>query len=390
MIVCITIQTFINKVMPLLVMRDAIRATAITSFKDTGILRAGYIEALEKWLNRPEIIIIKGVRRSGKSTILKQISSRLHKKSVYINFDDYRLLPHLSIRLLEEILELFPDMDYYLFDEIQKVPQFESWLRTHYDIRTHKKFIISGSNVSMLSPKFGTVLTGRNITFEIFPLSYEEFKSFGGKSFEEYLKYGGFPEVVLEKDEERKIKLLMQYFNDILLRDVLEKYKIAPTQQFKAVAHHIISNTGLKISANKLAKELGINSRTAENYLSYLVDAYLVFEVPFFSYSTKTKYLAGRASKYYCIDNGLTTALSIRTNKGHLFEAAVAQSLRRKEKEMYHWIGKKEVDFIQNQEAYQVSLTTVEEEAFEELKKEFKHIKKTTTITLSNFEKLCL
>lgn len=367
-------------------MKEAIQATAITSFKDTGILRPKYVEAVEQWLDRPEIIIIKGVRRSGKSTILRQIASRLRKKSVYINFDDYRLLPHLSIKLLEEILKLFPHMDYYLFDEIQKVPQFESWLRTHYDIRAHKKFIISGSNVSMLSPKLGTVLTGRNITFEIFPLDYEEFKTFSGESLDEYLQYGGFPEVVLEKNEERKTKLLLQYFNDILLRDVLEKYKIAPTQQFKAAAHHILSNTGLKISANKLAKELGINSRTAENYLSYLVDAYLIFEVPFFSYSTKTKYLAGRASKYYCIDNGLTTSLSIKTNKGHLFEAIVAQALRRKGKELYHWIGKKEVDFIQNQKAYQVSLTSVEKEAFTEVKKEFKHIKAAKIVTPDNFE----
>jgi predicted AAA+ superfamily ATPase len=372
--------------MLLIDMEEAIKTAAVTSFKDMGILRPMYVETVEKWLDRPEIIIIKGVRRSGKSTIMKQVASRLHEKSVYVNFDDYRLLPHLSVNLLEEILKSFPDMNYYFFDEIQKVPQFESWLRTHYDIRTHKKFIISGSNISMLSPKLGTVLTGRNVTFEVFPLDYGEFKAFSGESFDRYLQYGGFPEVVLEKNEERKTKLLSQYFNDILLRDVLEKHAIAPTQQFKAVAHHILSNTGLKISANKLAKELGINSRTAENYLSYLVDAYLVFEVPFFSHSTKTKYMAGRASKYYCIDNGLTTSLSIKTNKGHLFEAAVAQALRRKGSELYHWAGKNEVDFIQNQKAYQVSLTTAEEEAFDELKKEFKHIKETKTVTPDSFE----
>lgn len=116
------------------------------------------------------------------------------------------------------------------------------------------------------------------------------------------------------------------------------------------------------------------------------MDAYLVFEVPFFSYSTKTKYMAGRASKYYCIDNGLTTSLSVKTNKGHLFEAAVAQALRRKGDELYHWADKKEVDFIQNQKAYQVSLTTVEDGAFDELKKEFKHIKTTKTVTPQNFE----
>ncbi|HIH31171.1 TPA: ATP-binding protein [Candidatus Woesearchaeota archaeon] len=367
-------------------MNDAIKATVRTTFKDIGIYRYKYLEMIENWLSRPEIIIIKGVRRSGKSTILKQIASRL-RKAVYVNFDDYRLLPYLNIDLLEEIIKTYRDAKYFFFDEIQKIPKFESWLRTHYDIKSHKKFIISGSNISLLSPKLGTVLTGRNITFEIFPLNYQEFKAFKGGSFEQYIKFGGFPEIVLEKNEEKKMQLLMQYFNDILLRDILEKHQIAPTQQFKAMAQYIIANTGLKISANKLAKELGINSRTAENYLSHMVDAYLIFEVPYFSYSAKTKYLADRASKYYCIDNGLTSALSAKTNKGHLFEAITAQALRRNNQELYYWSGKKEVDFIQKQTAYQVSLTTINESAFSELKECFKHIEKTVAITPNNFEK---
>lgn len=240
----------------------------------------------------------------------------------------------------------------------------------------------------MMSPKLGTVLTGRNITFEIFPLDYYEFKKFSKDNFDKFVQYGGFPEIVLENDEEKKIKLLLQYFNDILLRDILEKHNITPTQKFKAIAQHIIANTGIKISANKLAKKLGINSRTAENYLSYLVDAYLIFEVPFFSYSTKTKYRATRASKYYCIDNGLTNALALKLNKEHLFEAIIAQILRKRSNELYHWQGKQEVDFIQKYTAYQVSLTTVEEKAFQELQKEFKHIKKIKTITPKNFDKI--
>lgn len=362
-------------------MKEAIKASTITQFVNTGILRKEYVKLIENWLERPEIIILKGVRRSGKSTILKQVAARLKGKAIYVNFDDYKLLSYLSVELLESIVKTHPDMDYYFFDEIQKVPQFESWLRTYYDIKTHKKFIISGSNISMMSPKLGTVLTGRNITFEVFPLSFEEFKQFSKDAFEKYVQFGGFPEVVLEPNEEKKVRLLQQYFNDILLRDVLEKHQIAPTQQFKAVAQYVLANSGLKVSANKLAKELGINSRTAENYLSYLVDAYLVFEVPFFSYSAKTKYRATRASKYYSIDNGLTTALALKTNKGHLFEAIVAQKLRRKSNELYHWQGKKEVDFVQKDTAYQVSLTTVEEEAFVELQKEFKHIKQTKIIT---------
>ncbi|MFH1174367.1 MAG: ATP-binding protein [archaeon] len=366
-------------------MDETIRATAITSFKQTGIPRKKYVDQIEKWLSRPEIIIIKGVRRSGKSTILKQVAARL-KKTVYVNFDDYRLLPHLRLELLERILQTHKEAKYFFFDEIQKVPQFESWLRTHYDIKSHKKFIISGSNISLLSPSFGTVLTGRNITFEIFPLDFEEFRLFGGSVIEQYLQFGGFPEVVLEKDEEKKTQLLVQYFNDILLRDILEKHQIAPTQQFKAVAQYILSNTGLKVSANKLAKELGINSRTAESYLSFMIDAYLIFEVPFFSYSAKTKYLAGRASKYYCIDNGLAFALSTRANKGSLFESIVAQILRRKDQSLYYWMGKKEVDFVQEQNAYQASLTTADADAFNEIKQTFKHIKKTQIVTPKTLE----
>src|SRR3989344_175994 len=240
-------------------MQEIIESVAITEFKSSGILREEYLNKIEPWLSRPEIIIIKGIRRCGKSTILRQIATRAKKKSVYINFDDYRFLKHLDISLLEEVLKEFPDYDYYFFDEIQKIKGFESWLRTYYDIQSHKKFIISGSNISLFAPSLATVLTGRNITFEIFPFSYSEMQNKKLGNFQEYLLYGGFPEVVLEKDIEKKKMLLLQYFNDILLRDIFERYSIVATQQFKALAQYIISNTGLKISPNKLAKELGIN-----------------------------------------------------------------------------------------------------------------------------------
>ena len=308
------------------------------------------------------------------------------KKCVYINFDDYRFLQYINVSLLEEVLKEFPNYDYYFFDEIQKVKGFENWLRTHYDIKSHKKFIISGSNISIFAPSLATVLTGRNITFEIFPFSYSEIKEKKLAKFEEYLLYGGFPEVVLEKDVEKKKLLLLQYFNDILLRDIFERYSIVATQQFKALAQYILSNTGLKISPNRLAKELGINPRSAEAYLSYLIDAYLIFEVPFFSYSAKTKYIAGRASKYYALDNGLTTVLSQRISEGHLFEALVAQKLRKNNKEqLYYWSGKNEVDFIFNDNAINVvSSEQIPEREYNgliELKEKRKHIKNFILIT---------
>jgi predicted AAA+ superfamily ATPase len=372
-------------------MKEAIKDAAITEFKSKGILRTEYVEKIEAWLSRPEIIIIKGIRRCGKSTILQQVAARSRKKAVYVNFDDYRFLKHLDISLLEEVLKEYKDYDYYFFDEIQKIKGFESWLRTNYDIQTHKKFIISGSNISLFAPSLATVLTGRNITFEVFPFNYKEIKKDNLATFKEYLLYGGFPEVVLEKDIEKKKQLLLQYFNDILLRDVFERYSIVATQQFKALAQYIISNTGLKISPNKLAKELGINPRSAENYLSYLIDAYLIFEVPFFSYSAKTKYIAGRASKYYVVDNGLTTALSQRISEGHLFETLVAQKLREHSKEqLYYWSDKNEVDFVCEGKAINVvSSERIPDREFlglNELKSKRKHIKEFIIVTRNSIK----
>jgi len=359
-------------------MDEIIKQVAKTSFSKTGILREKYLSKIEPWLERPEIIIIKGIRRSGKSTILQQIASRTKKKSIYINFDDYRFIQNLDINLLESTLKAFPKADYYFFDEVQKVSGFEKWLRTHYDIKTHKKFIISGSNISLFAPSLGTVLTGRNITFEIFPFDYKEAKEL--ISYNDFLEFGGFPEVVLEKDKEKKKQLLLQYFDDILLRDVFERYPIVATQQFKALSQYIMSNTGIKISANKLAKELGINPRSAESYLSYMIDAYLIFEVPFFSYSTKTKYIAGRASKYYVIDNGLASTLSTKINLGHLTESLIAQKLRQENKDdIYFWLGSNEVDFVSKKIAYNVvsskKIPQREILGLEEIKKAKKHIK---------------
>jgi uncharacterized protein len=369
-------------------MKEVLKSVAITKFSKKGTLRKKYLKKIEPWLSRPEIIIIKGIRRCGKSTILQQIALRTKKKCVYINFDDYRFLQYLDISLLEEVLREFPSYDYYFFDEIQKIKGFESWLRTHYDIESHKKFIISGSNISLFAPSLATVLTGRNITFEIFPFSYSELLDKKIATFDEYLTFGGFPEVVLEKDVEKKKLLLLQYFNDILLRGIFERYSIVATQQFKALAQYIISQPGLKISSNKLAKELGINPRSAENYLSYLIDAYLIFEVPFFSYSAKTKYVAGRASKYYPLDNGLTNVLSSKLNRGHLFEALVAQKLRKDTEQVYYWFDKNEVDFVFENTAVNVvsssHIPNREVKGLLDLQSKKKHIKKGFLVGLKN------
>ena len=354
----------------------------------TGYIRKKYIEKLIPALNRKEILILKGIRRSGKTTILKQLINHLIKTGVkkqqilYVNFDDFNFLPHLNIDLLEFILkQLDLSSKCYLFlDEIQKIPQFESWLRTHYERETNVKFIISGSTSSLLSKELGTVLTGRNLTFEIFPFDYFEFKDCSNSSFEEFITYGGFPEIVLEKNVETKFKLLRNYVTDIINKDIFEKNKIKDPKQFMYFTQFIFNNPGVRLSINKLSKELAISKDTVKNYVHYMIESYLIFEVPFFSYSSKSKFIASNLPKYYVLDNGFYLVNTTRKEKSKQTEAIIAQKFFRESKEIFYWKGQNEVDFVINNNAYNVvSSNDIPDREFvglKEISKRFKHVKK--------------
>ncbi len=354
----------------------------------TGHRRDKYLKELIPALNRKEILILKGVRRCGKSTIFKQLIQYLIKKRVkkkqimYVNLDDYNFLPHLNIKLLEFILsQLDLSSKCYLFlDEIQKIPQFESWLRTHYERETNVKFIISGSTSSLLSKELGTVLTGRNLTFEIFPLDYQEFKDFSDSGFEEFITYGGFPEIVLEKNIETKLNLLRSYITDIINKDIFEKNKIKYPVQFMHFAQYMLNNPGVRLSINKLSKNLQISNDTVKNYIYYMTESYLIFEVPFFSYSAKSKFITGNMPKYYILDNGFYLVNTPRREISKQIEAAIAQKFFRESDELFYWKGKNEVDFVVKNVAYNViSSKDVPEREFiglNEITNQFKHIKK--------------
>lgn len=348
-----------------------------------SIPRKKYLQEIKPWLNEKEIIIIKGIRRCGKTHIMHQLIKTLPKENVfYINFDDFRFDNYLQIELLEQIMNLRDETkpSYFFLDEIQRIQGFEKWLRTYYDREENTKFIIGGSNISLLSPKLSTVLTGRNITFEIYPLDYKEFQTFSKEPMETYLKFGGFPEVVLTEDETTKRKRLEQYINDIITKDIIEKYEISNITQLKALVKFFLNNPGIKISANKLGKQLHIHKDTAQKYIEYIKDTFLIFEVPYFSYSAKTKYIGAQAPKYYCIDNGIHTITTTRENKGTLLENAVAIKLLQTNKEIFYWQNIVEIDFVADNKAIQVTATKEipqrEIDAFIQFKKAHKKIKK--------------
>lgn len=362
----------------------------------SGFERQEYLEKLIPAMKRKEILILKGIRRCGKTTILKQLIKNLKKEKVkkeniiYVNFDDFNFLPNLSLELLELMLSTrnLKEKQYIFLDEIQKIPMFESWLRTQYDRGVNVKFIISGSNATLLSKDMATLLTGRNLTYEIFPLSFKEYLEFSKGDLQEYLEYGGFPEVVLEKDKNQKLNLLRNYLSDIINKDIMYRRNIRDQKQIMTFIQYVLQNPCAKFSINNLSKLTDVSKESVSKYLEYMIDAYLIIEVSFFSYSAKSKFNKTQNPKYYLIDNGFYKINIPRIEIGKLYENVVANHLFRKNEEIYYWDdGTSEVDFIFENKAINVTSTKDvpkrELVGLQEINKQYKNLNKFLLITPS-------
>lgn len=338
---------------------------------DAGIKREGYISRIYPYMERKEVLVIKGIRRAGKSTILKQLMNELIKHKInpkqilYLNLEDYNFINHLDIGLFNEVLEAYESYTknrgriYFFIDEIQKIKDWEKWIRTKYDLNEKIKFIITGSSASLLSKELSTLLTGRNLSFRVMPLSFSEFLEFRkGAELEEYLNYGGFPEVVLEEDKEKKAALLRQYFEDIIHKDIVDRYSIRNAKQLIEIARYLVSTAGSKVSVNKLSKVFGISKDTISAYVGYMIDAYLLHEVTFFSYSAKIKHDVTKLPKLYVLDNGLINIADVKYSKklGQMFENTVLIKLAEEYEDVNYWFETdSEVDFIADRKAINVT-----------------------------------
>jgi len=286
--------------------------------------------------------ILTGIRRCGKSTLLQQINSASGQQSIYLNFEDPRLAGFdlSDFNRLHEIAEK-NSITSYFFDEVQLVDKWESFIRFRLD--EGYRIFITGSNATMLSKELGTKLTGRHISKELFPFSYQEFLAFsnhqyGEESSQMYLASGGFPEFLKTGIQE----VLMQAFNDIIIRDIALRYNIKNTSLLQQLAVWLVSNCGKLFSGNNLRKlfQIGSSSSIME-YLTYFNDAYLFFYIPRFSYSIKVQVV--NQKKIYCIDNGFikTNSISFTPDNGRLLENMVFLHLRRKTNEIYYFAEKK-------------------------------------------------
>jgi uncharacterized protein len=330
------------------------------------------LQSLKQLFARKEILTISGVRRSGKTTMLHLLIDLLLKEGIparnilQLNLEDPVFKDTSLFVLYEKYLEFMnPSGKVYIFlDEVQEMEGWQKDLRKLYDGVRGLKVIVTGSNSSLLKGEYATLLTGRTIPHEVYPFSFQEIVMSRGivsdftlpsvlsrkvrirRAFNEYLMYGGFPEVVIEENTKLKTALLKEYYNGILTRDVIRRYAIRRTKQYEKAAHFLMSNVTSPFSVKNLSGILDVNSHTLEEYIGYLEDVYLLFGLNHFSYSIKKQVTYPR--KAYCVDNGFITAVSFQfsADAGRLLENAVVAGIQAGGLDCYYWKGKKECDFI--------------------------------------------
>jgi len=318
-------------------------------------------------LNSKEIIDLTGVRRSGKSSIFKLIIQQLNLKNnfLYINFEDPFFIAYNDPNIIDEIIAIFKEyfnskLDYLFFDEIQEIEYWEKAVRKLRDAENYKIFI-TGSSSKLLSGEIASLITGRHISYNIYPLNFEEFLNFNNleintkkdvllkdkkilKLFDEYIKIGGFPEAVLTKSYE----LLKNYFYDILQKDIVMRYNIREKDILEKMAVYILSNSGKIISVETLKTLFNISFNLVSSYLTYFKEAFLIFEVSQFSYSLKKQHKA--LKKMFSIDTGLSNAVSFKfsEDKGRALENIVFLELKNRGLDIYYYKTKNnlEVDFF--------------------------------------------
>ena len=327
----------------------------------TGIIKRDL--PLDDYLNTGQVVVITGVRRCGKSSLLFLIKEALglsESEYCYCNFDDERIAfyPALLNDIYTLHLEMYRTEPVFFFDEIQEVAGWEKFVNRMYE--QGRKIFLTGSNATMLSSEISSSLTGRNKVLELFPFSFSEYLRMEDKSYiterlsvkqralllndlNSYLETGGFPLVVKEKDAE----IAHALFQDILYRDIVVRYKLSNVEEVRQIALYLASNTGKLFSYATLQTVSGLKSLSSvKNYLQYFEASFLFYYLKKFDYSVKKQIMNSR--KVYAVDNAIPNRLGFRftENKGRLLENVVFIELQRRGCELYYSSEKYECDFL--------------------------------------------
>jgi len=331
------------------------------------LVRQQYLDQLISFKDNDMVKIVTGVRRCGKSSLLEMFRQHLLQKGIdrdhliEIDFEKYENKDLTSQDKIMEYLKkrIIGANRYYIF--IDEVQELDESMKTLNYIRTsfNADLYVTGSNSSMFSSEFSTYLAGRYVQIKMYPLNFREFIHFTAdnpknldEKYEEYVKYGGFPQVVLATDPRQKITLLNDILDSVLKRDVMLRGKMANDVNLLKVTRFLFDNIGNQTSINGIKNTLVSNGATlalatVEQYVDLLTKAYLIY--PAHRYDIKGKEHLKTNGKYYVVDTGIRNALLGYKdfNVGKVLENIVFQELIGRNLDVtVGKIDQKEIDFV--------------------------------------------
>ncbi len=323
------------------------------------INRPDEIQILEKYLDQKSIVFLTGLRRVGKTTLMKMLIKKMIDEHYidpihifYISLDDYNLSKKTILEIVEEYRTIhkiaFKQKSYLFFDEVTYHTDYELQLKNLYDVQNVKIFA-SSSSASILKSK-KPFLTGRNNLIEILPLNFREYLNFKqikiarsdshlvDKYFEDYLNTGGIPEYVLKND----VEYLKELVDDIIKKDIASFYNVKNTQILQDFFLLLMERAGKNLSINKAANILSISPDSAKRYLQMFADSYLIYLLPRYG---KTNETLLSPKKIYAPDLGIKSLFTGFRDKGSLFENYVYLNIKNLEPS-YIYTNTIELDFM--------------------------------------------
>ncbi len=310
-----------------------------------------------------------GVRRSGKTfyaidSAEEFIQANKLKLSsmLYINFEDPYFINFNSTDELDNLITIYTERflakpEIVILDEIQHIDQWQRWVRKYIDLEEFK-IIVTGSSAKLLSKEISSSLTGRSVERKIYPLSFAEYLDVKvipnqkldyrlyNSHLKNYLQDGAFPELVHIKDEFKRKELLREYLQDIVYRDIVNRYEIRSIHNLNLLVNYYLTNISSSHSSYSIKKALEIPVDTASEYTQYLEDAFLILNIS--RYHPNLKVQKRDSRKFYAIDTGLRNANSSSATDdfGKLFENTVFLELKRRYQDLYYYKEDQEVDFV--------------------------------------------
>ena len=361
-----------------------IRGYNMSGGDDMKLLKRDYLQKMISLIGTPDIKVITGIRRSGKSCLLLQFMEYIKQNDqdaniIYIDFNSLNSEPYLEYHALNNYIESLYDYqknNYVCIDEVQMCDQFEKVINSLHSSMKYDIYI-TGSNAFLLSSDLATLFTGRTYEIEIFPFSYKECMKYydNNYSLDQYVLEGGMPGSLVYTERNDKYKYLRDVFETLIIRDIMTKYTTRNKSIIRDLAYFMMDNISSLTSVSNISKtlvksNLKITDKTIKLYMKYLSDAFLFYRIR--RYDIKGKKYLSTNDKYYLVDHSFRYAnIGIRNmDYGRVYENIVAIELLRRGYEIY--VGKlykKEIDFValkQNEKIYfQVSDDISNEKTFE-------------------------